>query len=695
MRKLWTKQVIINLAIVISVFIGFVLLDINLSKASPNPPQTTNALPAAVVADAGSPEYNFKKIPPFDWNKEYYVDHNILNTQTNFENVKVNSNETKTLAFYSYRKAYYRFEVEKFILKGKIDIKRVYIVITKDGKTVNPYLAAPEVRFWKEGNDLVAYWFADWKTPTGKYEAVLHYDGKPVLSKQFQVISRPPYKFNRTMNFLTLESNIPIYKSSKYNHLDEKVGFKDLVLDWMNFGDLDGFLILSGETAGFPNNGVTPEKPWEKSPLLNLKELGTAVHDDGKLVGAYIMCFYTPENGFKKAGYAPAKGVTYDQNGQLVVRTWKFTSFKDPKRYKDIVELAAYFNTLPYVDMIGFDFIRFGENVGYENADEFVRQMNIPVPVAWVYMTEDQQALWLGGMLKKKGNIKKQWQLWKAHKTAEFIYKVRTEAQLTKPVWAFTLGWEHGEEHGQDPALLMDAGLIADFPMLYEATPDQFAGLTVSWKKYLKKETLNYIPGNQIDAKLMKSVKGLNPIEEYYYRLSSAVDFAEYQSKGVFIHDIARAFWGRTGGYSYHEWLNAGLSAASYLRWKKEEIPFMVTIDKKDFPGAKAAGSITVPVTVHFTPSKMNQIIGKKFILGGAGISFTQKFDITSKTNVTLYIKINPNQSGAYYFAVKGMIQGYPSFFTFRYLNFNAVPAVPAKVAVSKPDKKIAPKQKK
>ncbi|OHD56325.1 MAG: hypothetical protein A2Y33_12010 [Spirochaetes bacterium GWF1_51_8] len=675
MRKLWTKQVVLNIVIVITVFIGFVLLDINLSKASPNPEPMTNTVLSDTQPNPQAGDYDYKNLAPFKWDVAYYLDKNILNDRTNFENVQVSSNENKALAFYSFRKAYYRFEVETFILKGKVDIKRMSVVVFKDGKAVKPYLAEAAVRFWKEGDSYIAYWFSDWKTPTGKYEAVLHCDGKPVLRKTFEVVSRPPYKFQRTMNFLTLESNFPIYKTAtKFNHKGEKVKFTELVSDWIEYGDLDGFLMLGGETSGIVNNGVTPEKPWDKSPLKNVQEFGTVLKEKGKLVGAYIICYFTPENGFIKAGYKPAKGVQYGANGQLTLKTWKFTSFKDEKRYKDIVDLAKQFNSLPYLDMIGFDFIRFGENVGYECADEFVRQMNIVAPSGWQYMTEDQKAIWLGGMLKKKGNIKKQWWLWQAHKTAEFIYNVRHDAGITKPIWTFTLGWNHGEEHGQDPAMLVDAGIIADFPMLYEATPQQFKEMQVSWKSYLAKETINYIPGNQIDAALMKSLGGRNPIEEYYYRLTQATEYAAYYSKGVFIHDIARAFFGRTGGYSYVEWLNAGLSAVSFLRWKKNEIPYSLSVDKNSFPGSKAQGAAYVPVTVNFTPSKIDQVKGKTFYLAGAGISCSQKFDITGKTNVTLYVKVNPNQSGAHYFAVKGMIQGYPSYFTFRYLNFTSAP---------------------
>ncbi len=661
MSSKFLKPILINLSILVLVFTAFIFFDKSFSNSpiikTPQSVKPTN-LTISIPESKDS-------VPVFDWKESHYLNKNILNTDTNYLVLKINSNETKKIAFYSEKIAYYRFEIARFIVRG-INPQRCIVTVQQGETTLPSYLGPRTLNLVKYGSDYVASWFYDWNTPVGKYNAVLWIDGVAVARTFFAYIKREPVKFNRSFSVLNLE--FPIFDKTIRSPQLEPVAFNQGIKQWMDYGEIDGFLTLAGQTSGYDN--VSISKPWSPVHLKNVQKIGKEIHDSGRLFGAYIMCFYTPEQGWKKAGYNSALGVGFSSNGTAVAQTSKFTSFTDPKRFNDIVSLAQQLNNLPYVDMIGFDFIRFGEKVGYENADEFARDMNITLPQYWSSYTLNQKVIWMAGILKKSTNQQKWW-LWKAHKSAELIYRVIQEGKLTKPVWVFTLGWDHGTDHGQDPILFQDAGVLADFVMLYEASPQMFTTMKNQWTTYLKQERVNYIPGNQIDAVVNKSLGGRNPVEEYTYRLNQGETYAEYLARGVFIHDIHRAFFSkRRSQYSYLEWLYAGLASSGQLRYLKGETPFKVDFNRQDINYSKNQTTVNVPVTISFRPDKLAELQGKSLTLEGGGKTYIKKLDIKSETNVTLYIKVNPKEKGARYQSLKAKIEGYPSYFAFRYLNF-------------------------
>lgn len=648
-----------------------------------NDPDEINIDSTTTVDDG----YDYRKTSPFQWSKSHYKDYNYINENTSKKEVYINSNKTQTakIAFYTKQKNYYRFEIAKFVLKGNINPYKARVAVFRNGKIKAPYLSKSYMRFRKVNGQWEASWFYNWKTPIGKYKAVLYYKGYPIAKTEFKYISRKPVKFNRAVSFVTLEANTPMYKRSARNTKGQKVKFTKSLIDWMEYGDIDGFFNLSGETTGW--NNCTPKKPWAYYCVRNLQVIGKAVHKTNKLVGAYIMCFYTPGTGWTKGGYTPSKAISFGSNGTKLYNS-QFISFRDKKRFNDIVELAKYFDSLPYNDMIGFDFVRFGEHAGLENVDDFVREMNIPLPKGWYEYTKTQRMYWMGRKVRGyKNSYKRRWNLWKAHRTAEYIYQVRKAANLTKPIWVFTLGWNHGTQHGQDPNMFMDAGVLSDHVMLYEATPAMFQAMAKSWKRYLKYGDINYIPGNQIDSVINKSKYGFNPVEEYYYRLTTGSDYQQGGSQGIFIHDMSRAFWSRRrGGHSYYKWLISGFSAVSHNRRVKGEIPFELSLPRKKFTYRSEQKTVRVPIKLTFTKAELEKIQGKTIKIESFGKKFSQKLDITTKTNVLLYIRINPRQKGANYLAIKAKIEGYPSFFAFRYLKFRLATTTPIKknkVAIS------------
>ncbi len=667
MIRKYVIALIINFGILTVIFVIFIFIDINVNY------MVNNSIRTKLNAQSGDTS-PVKKVEQrceeyIDWGPEFYQDKDIQSDETNSLNVMISSNSSARIVFYSYKKSYYRFEVARFILSGEIDSSKFYVIVYKDKTPIKCFLGPLKLSFSETRYGNLSSWIAAWKPEIGTYEAVLYCQDYPVMSRQFEIIARTPPEFKKTISLLNLEYNQPVVKRSIYNSHLQKTNFISGVADWMNYGNIDAFFILAGETTGWGT--INRDRPWEYYPLKNLETVGKEISACNKLVGAYIMCFYTPKNGWLKAGYNPALSIRNDYNNTEAV-SGKFISFSDQKRFDDIVALAKYLNSIDYVDFIGFDFIRFGELSGYENADEFTRDMNIETPSRWNSYTLAEKTLWLGQKLQGNRNavIKEQWNLWIAHKTAEFLFRVRKAAGITKPVWVFTLGWDHGREHGQDPFFFQDAGAFADFIMLYEASPDMFEAMKKSWAEYLSNEKLNYIPGNQIDYALLKSCHNNNPVEEYSYRLDWASHYSQYFSKGVFIHDISRAFWGRTGNYSSLEWLISAFSSVSYNRRLNNEIPFQIDVITNEIQ-TDISGTLNVPVEVQIDPSSLAFLEGKTITIENIGDKIYQKIDISKNTNIIINIKMIPKIGKVQWLGLCTKIDGYPPYFVFDYIKKN------------------------
>lgn len=676
------RTVLINLCVVIVLFVVFIFLDVNTGRARVGVSSNTNENASVPVTPthsdtsvSKSQEVSNKvvesKPPLFDFDpKVQYKEENVFSTLTNEVNVVLTNGVTNRLAFYSMRARYYRFEVVKLILKTDYLPAHTYAYIVRGGRVLPAFHGPEKLAFRRESKGVyVAYWMGSWNPKLGRYKAVLTYKGEAVLARKFSFIARPQVKFNRLATFFNLESNAPSQKRKIISPHYKRVPYTQGMLEWMKYGDIEGFLNLSGETTGW--NNVSSKHPWEYYPNYLLNYVGKTLHQSNRMVGAYIMCFYTPEGGWKKAGYQAAKSVKYNtETSNFNIINSRFVSFKDPKRFKDIVALARDFNNRDYVNMIGFDFIRFGEKAGYENADEFVRDMNIPVPAKWNSYSLNQKILWLGIRLRYKRyrSFVERWYLWKAHKTADFIYRVRKAAGITKPMWVFTLGWDHGTHHGQDPRFFLDAGVLSDFVMLYEATPQMFEGMTKSWKKYLQPEELNYIVGNQIDAVINRSIVGRNPVEVYYYRLVTGARYAPYGARGLFIHDSLRAFWGsRRGGHSTHEWMISAFSAVSRVRYLNQEIPFSLSVPST--VEMSESNRVSIPLAVQIRPDSLSNLKSAQLKIEGIGLKYSKILDIQENSNIILRVEMNTRPAKNKFIAFRGKIKGYPVYFTFKYMD--------------------------
>jgi hypothetical protein len=236
------------------------------------------------------------------------------------------------------------------------------------------------------------------------------------------------------------------------------------------------------------------------------------------------------------------------------------------------VEVVKQLDKDPNIDFIGIDYIRTGHICGYQLVNDVVEDMSIPVPVNWKQMGERERIVWFARKIKveKDNNIIEKWQWWRAHKVAMNVAEIIERSGTTKPVWLFSLGWEHGKQHGQDPIMFNDAGVTYDAVMLYEANQMQFRAVLTDWKQYLKSRQVNVMCGNSVDVTLLDS-NTLTPPEELIRRNSLGTKQLLFggMTDGLFWHDLSRALWGRKGEFSTKEWCLTG--AVSFSRYKADK----------------------------------------------------------------------------------------------------------------------------
>jgi hypothetical protein len=407
----------------------------------------------------------------------------------------------------------------------------------------------------------------------------------------FKLKRRPLPQIRAGISIVDLEMN----KSIKDMHFFDPEGRETdyrAILEWAHFMNADMIWILSGETTTFKRRNRL--SPWDIGPLENLRLIKEIAEDYSIEIGAYIMSFYVPGKHGIPDMYKPGIGYNSEQDK---LYDSKHISLSSEERIQDIVELAGQFQKDPDIHYIGFDFIRTGRGDGYELASQVIVDTNIVTPSGWENYSAADKIKWFARKIEVERDplcIEK-WRWWRAHRVAEIVKRVIEEANITKPVWVYTLGWNHGKEHGQDPIMFFDAGVTYDAVMLYEANQSQFARLLVHWNEYIEKGQGNILVGSSVDHTLLDS-DYLDPPDEFFrrnregYRNIVRNGFA----KGIFFHDIARAFWGRKGRYTFQDYAIAHLSSVYSLRKDLKNLDLLVDLEFRDPDPDQISGIINI-----------------------------------------------------------------------------------------------------
>lgn len=485
--------------------------------------------------------------------------------------------EPRRLVVLPSKRRYFRHELIRLDAWQEPDARDsvLYAVLFRDGQAFPQIAGNYASPFILRKGRLSAYLNTGWNPPLGKYE-VRMYSADPEMEfkdyypVEIEVQARQPCGSHTPGFFaMTIETSIRL----RYQVLRAPGGERGdsrVIFDWMDYLGADALWILGSQTAG-NDHGLSALDPHNKDTMANVAFLAPEAKSRGYSFGAYIMSYYTPHGGTAGGGYWPSVG--YD------LRASAHTSLASRKRFLDLARFARSMEENTNVDYIGFDFIRTGEADGFELAERVIDEMNIPVPASWSAMSRRERILWFAReqTLLRRPGMTEAWRWWRAHYMAELLAEVMRAARVTKPVWCFTLGWESGHHHGQDPLMLLDAGITIDAPMLYEANGEQYRAMAHAWRRNAPGIASSLVMGNCVDA-ILNSSPARSSLEEFYQRNILAVDsfLPDGPPLGLFWHDLGRALFARTGVHSAREWAAAGASAAARLREKHEVWPFRV-----------------------------------------------------------------------------------------------------------------------
>ncbi len=439
-----------------------------------------------------------------------------------------------------------------------------------------------------------------WNAPAGDYAIRVDTSALPVESlrlraRPLRVADRAFKPLPPGFGVLTLESIGPLRKL-----LAPDGTRKDgtALAEWAEFIGADAVVIQGAESGGYGKK-LPAEFPWITQSKAAIKTVARECHKRGLKFGVYVMSYMV--------GGTPDKSPDYDygwiyEDGRMIngleMRKRRGVSITDPRRIKDIINVARPWYDMEEVDIVGLDYIRpvFG---GYELVDAFVRDMPVTPPADWDKRSLQQRMTWLFTHRSAGGhNFIEQWYWYRAHRTAQVVRAIKAGLGDKKPLWAFTLSWEKGWHHGQDPVMMRDAGIDIDAIMAYEADSRQFQGFVKQWREYVRRKEVNLLVGDAVDWVLHQ--RTLNPAgpEDFYNRDILAVSqfHADGPVRGVFVHDYVRATRGRLGPYSTLEWFLAGGAIITTTRRLNGALGYDLTLSLPD--RAAAGETVTGKLTL-------------------------------------------------------------------------------------------------
>jgi hypothetical protein len=481
---------------------------------------------------------------------------------------------------------YLRYDVVEVRVKADPSVipalaaENLHGIITRDGEPLTTVGKITDLKFRAgEGGAFAARWPVPWNPPLGTYRAEVAADvpsGSYSSYADFVIAGRKPKRPAEPFCVVTLESD------GKWERLGvaspgENHNWKALV-DWTEFMGADAFFSLVGITKAM--HGPTMEKPWYQYNLDFAPKLADECHARGLKFGGWIGAFLP---------YGKTQvPLPYKFSRNLVEGQFYYTlhiSLNDERRLRQVVELARTLQNDPHYDYVGLDYIRTGFG-GYELVDEFVSDLALDVPPDWGQTSLEGKMWWLVGKLRSRDERTIElWQWWRARKVALTVKRIKEEAGVTKPLFAFTLGWEMGHQHGQDILMLNDAGVDYCMVMLYEATKDEYDYLIKRWPEYLSQGQVNALPGISVDRYLLQNKwnPGVNQPYEMYDRYLAVVNgfYGKGNLEGLFWHDFERALYSRRGEeFTGMDYAVAGAAAFTRLREREGKMPLKIRITR-------------------------------------------------------------------------------------------------------------------
>ena len=499
-----------------------------------------------------------------------------------------------------------------FFKKYSAKDKKVKAVFFYNGKTVESVgnLKELNLRYNEKENCWIKKWPIPWNPGLGKYTVKVIIEEKETKSDkvdavpeeltpenkntqdvsnnivegsaEFIITGRTPPKLPTGFCVFTLEGRPDLYPY-KYPHPfgDKTTKSWENIVEWVKYIGADAIWSLVGQTQIWKRRN-NKEYPWEPVALEMMEKISKRAKENGLLYGGWITSYVILGDNPWDSDYKFTVG--YDPVTKQLKKT-KFASVEDPKRKEDIIRLLQLMDKNPNVSYLGLDYVRTGFG-GYEFVDSFVDEMSIKVPLDFHKISKEERMKWLGARIssRKEGSVYRRWEWWRGHKFAELIKSIIEESKIQKPLWIFTLGWEQGRQHGQDPLMFIDVGVSVNSIMLYHCTRPTFNEMMTDWSKYLDNGRSSYVIGECIDWALhQKTLEPAGPQEVFdRHQLATRTFYEKNKSLGLFWHDLSRGIMGNKGPYTTLEWVLAGGTSFSKFRSYVGRFPYITQIKVKD-----------------------------------------------------------------------------------------------------------------
>ena len=380
----------------------------------------------------------------------------------------------------THKKEYYRYElvevqlkVSGFGLRNRFAKEGIPYYVAKDKLPVTTIGDRRDftAKYDREKKLWAGLWPCPWNADPGVYRVVLDTaavkdldPGARISDNTFRIIKRRLPKIQKGWSVLTFE-NTHSPRALKIRDENSELGDWNNILRWANFINADSFLYLAAETA-YHDARLDENFPWSKHKINQMNMVGAEAKKQGLGFGAYVMVYLT----FGDRKLAPEKytyAVDYSMSKDELFTT-RSISLNDEKRVDDLIEILKMLDSYENVDFVGIDYIRNALG-GYELVNDFVRDMDVDVPEEWESFSFEDRMRWLARKKIRRADMEfiDQWQWWRAHKSASIIADVIKRSGIKKPLWAFTLSWDKGWEHGQDPVMFADAGVDYNLSLIH------------------------------------------------------------------------------------------------------------------------------------------------------------------------------------------------------------------------------------
>ncbi len=439
---------------------------------------------------------------------------------------------------------YNRAEIPEVVTDETFD----FAIVKVGDEIFKPFPDMDKFYFKNNGNgDMVLHIPLGFTPPTGKYTVEFHKEGGRVKYHSFYVAGRTKAESKEIFKIWTVE-NGGYYNRLKSDFIDTTKFHFENIPRWADHAGFNTIFFLMGQTDT-TSSSVSDSEPWIKPPYESWRWFAEQMdrYKLGAFTGAFL-CFGGSHGRIRDYDFS----YTVDIEGEKLYRN-SFVSITDEKRIKDIIDISVEADKNPHIGWIGLDYIRAGSG-GFENWKEFSEIFSIRIPGG----TEREKMFNLGSSIRSgKGFVREKWRYYRAYKSAQVITRVKQS--IGKPLWTFTLGWEQGHSHGQDPVMFFDAGADMLLVMFYEATYGEHESMMKSWEAYLDGVTgLPLVAGQEVDVVMNDSpLPGRTGPEEMRRRFRTNISVLKKNRnfKGLFLHDMVRTFNGRILPHYSEEWL--------------------------------------------------------------------------------------------------------------------------------------------